>query len=50
MSKAKYNFLDVERKWQDNWKSDKTYKAEINEKPKYYVCLLYTSPSPRDPT
>ena len=45
MSKAKYNFLDVERKWQDNWKSDKTYKAEINEKPKYYVMDMFPYPS-----
>ena len=45
MSKAKYNFLDIERKWQDNWKSEKTYKAEINEKPKYYVMDMFPYPS-----
>ena len=34
-------FLDIERKWQDNWKLEKTYKAEINEKPKYYVMDMF---------
>ena len=33
-----YNFLEIEKKWQEHWLNNKTYKSEIkNDKEKYYV-------------
>ena len=44
-----YNFREIEKKWQKRWVEEKTYQVKEDEtKQKYYVCLLYTSPSPRD--
>ena len=85
-----YNHRDIEQRWQQRWKDDKTYHVEADpSRPKFYVldmfpypsgaglhvghplgyiasdifarykrlrgynvlhpiCLLYTSPSPRD--
>ena len=41
-----YNFREVEKKWQDAWKQDKTYKTEIDrEKPKFYVLDMFPYPS-----
>ena len=45
MSMTKYNFSEIEKKWQDNWASNKTYKSEINDKPKYYVMDMFPYPS-----
>jgi len=41
-----YNFRDIELKWQAYWKSNNTYKAEIDlSKPKYYVLDMFPYPS-----
>ncbi len=41
-----YNFNDIERKWQQYWKTNRTFKVEINEsKPKYYVLDMFPYPS-----
>ncbi len=41
-----YNFSEIEKKWQDYWKSKETYKVEIdNDKPKYYVLDMFPYPS-----
>ncbi|MDG2342724.1 MAG: leucine--tRNA ligase [Cytophagales bacterium] len=45
MSSAKYNFLETERKWQEYWLENKTFKSEINKKPKYYVMDMFPYPS-----
>ena len=45
MSSAKYNFLETERKWQEYWQENKTFKSEINKKPKYYVMDMFPYPS-----
>ncbi len=41
-----YNFRDVEKKWQEYWKSNGTYKVDINTaKPKYYILDMFPYPS-----
>ena len=41
-----YNFLEIERKWQQWWAANKTYKAEVDPtKPKYYVLDMFPYPS-----
>ena len=41
-----YNFREIEQKWQAYWKSNNTYKTEINpNKPKYYVLDMFPYPS-----
>jgi len=41
-----YNFQDLEKKWQNYWKENKTFKAYNNsEKPKYYVLDMFPYPS-----
>ena len=41
-----YNFREIEPKWQNFWKENKTFKAEIREdKPKYYVLDMFPYPS-----
>ncbi|NQU31902.1 MAG: leucine--tRNA ligase [Bacteroidetes bacterium] len=41
-----YDFQRIEKKWQDYWSKNQTYKAEINhEKPKYYVLDMFPYPS-----
>jgi len=40
-----YNFREIEKKWQKYWAENKTYKAEINDKPKYYVLDMFPYPS-----
>ena len=42
----KYNFTEIEKKWQKFWEENKTFKAEINySKPKYYVLDMFPYPS-----
>ena len=41
-----YNFREIEKKWQDYWKENKTYKVETDpSKPKYYVLDMFPYPS-----
>ena len=41
-----YNFSDIEKKWQDYWTKNETYKVDIdNNKPKYYVLDMFPYPS-----
>ncbi len=42
----KYNFNEIEKKWQNYWAVNQTFKAENNsEKPKYYVLDMFPYPS-----
>ncbi|WP_353779178.1 class I tRNA ligase family protein [Winogradskyella sp. 3972H.M.0a.05] len=42
----KYNFNEIEKKWQDHWAKNQTFKAENNsDKPKYYVLDMFPYPS-----
>ena len=41
-----YGFRDIERKWQETWKKNNTYRVENNSsKPKYYVLDMFPYPS-----
>ncbi len=41
-----YNFNKIEKKWQQYWKDNKTYKVDIDEsKPKFYVLDMFPYPS-----
>ncbi len=41
-----YNFLEIEKKWQEYWAANKTYKVEADSaKPKYYVLDMFPYPS-----
>lgn len=41
-----YNFKDIEKKWQDDWKASNTYSISNNSsKPKYYVLDMFPYPS-----
>ncbi|MFV0507111.1 MAG: leucine--tRNA ligase [Bacteroidales bacterium] len=43
---SKYNFKEIEPKWQKRWSKDKVFKADNNsEKPKYYVLDMFPYPS-----
>lgn len=42
----KYDHRQIESKWQDFWKKNKTFKAELDtSKPKYYVLDMFPYPS-----
>ena len=43
--RKRYNFKNIEKKWQEYWEKNKTYKTEINNKPKYYVMDMFPYPS-----
>ena len=41
-----YNFLEIEKKWQDYWARNQTFKAENKSTlPKYYVLDMFPYPS-----
>jgi leucyl-tRNA synthetase len=41
-----YNHSAIEKKWQEYWKTNSTYKTEIDEsRPKYYVLDMFPYPS-----
>ena len=41
-----YNFIEIEKKWQDWWAEHKTYQAQPDStKPKYYVLDMFPYPS-----
>ncbi len=42
----KYDFFEIEKKWQKYWLKNKTFKADNNSvKPKYYVLDMFPYPS-----
>ena len=42
----KYDFLDIEKRWQEFWEREKTFRAEdLSEKPKYYALDMFPYPS-----
>ena len=41
-----YNHKDIESRWQNYWRENKTYEVDINtEKPKFYVLDMFPYPS-----
>ncbi len=42
-----YNFLEIEKKWQDYWEKNKTFKTDEWDfsKPKYYILDMFPYPS-----
>ncbi len=41
-----YKFRDIEKKWQDWWKENQSYKVpNVSDKPKYYVLDMFPYPS-----
>ena len=41
-----YNFRDIEKKWQQKWVEEQTYKVvEDKNKPKFYVLNMFPYPS-----
>jgi leucyl-tRNA synthetase len=46
MTKEHYNFDTIEKKWQDYWLDNKTFKTEdFGDKPKYYALDMFPYPS-----
>ncbi len=41
----RYNFLEIEKKWQHFWKINQTYKVSFSSKPKLYVLDMFPYPS-----
>ena len=42
----KYDFKSIERKWQNYWSKNKTFKTVVDKnKPKYYVLDMFPYPS-----
>ena len=42
----RYNFKNIENKWQNFWEKEKTFKAEINKNKKKFYCLeMFPYPS-----
>ena len=41
-----YNFREIEKKWQQYWKENKTFRADVDtSKPKYYILDMFPYPS-----
>lgn len=41
-----YNFKEIEKKWQQRWIANQTYRVEINHaKPKFYILDMFPYPS-----
>ena len=41
----RYNFKLVEKKWQDYWKKNKTYKSSLNKDKKKFTLKRFDKPS-----
>ncbi len=41
----RYNFLEIEKKWQHFWKINQTYKVSLSSEPKLYVLDMFPYPS-----
>ena len=40
--KMDYNFIEIEKKWQQYWRDNKIYKVDIDHsKPKFYVLDMF---------
>ena len=46
-SKMEYKFNEIEKKWQNYWKENDTFKTDVWDfsKPKYYVLDMFPYPS-----
>ena len=43
---AEYNFSEIEKKWQEYWKNNETFKAEVDaSRPKFYALDMFPYPS-----
>ena len=43
----KYDFSNIEKKWQQKWDENKVYAAETNsDKPKFYGLIEFPNPCP----
>ena len=42
---AEYNFKDIELKWQKYWLENKSFKAEVSSRPKFYCLEMFPYPS-----
>ncbi len=43
---AEYNFQEIEKKWQQDWKKQDIYKVDLDKsKPKYYILDMFPYPS-----
>ena len=43
---AEYDFLSIEKRWQNFWDADKTFRAQIDaSRPKYYILDMFPYPS-----
>jgi leucyl-tRNA synthetase len=43
-----YDFLTIEKRWQEFWEREKTFRAEdVSDKPKYYALDMFPYPSGR---
>jgi leucyl-tRNA synthetase len=41
-----YNHIEIEKKWQEFWEKNKTFKSEnISNKPKFYALDMFPYPS-----
>jgi leucyl-tRNA synthetase len=41
-----YNFIEIEKRWQENWKKNRTYQVEVDpSRPKFYVLDMFPYPS-----
>ncbi len=42
-----YNHLEIEKKWQERWEKEKTFKTDTSDfsKPKYYILDMFPYPS-----
>ena len=46
IKRMKYNFNEIEAKWQKYWSENQTFKAEnLSDKPKFYVLDMFPYPS-----
>ena len=45
MLNVRYNFLEIEKKWQEFWRINQTYKVGFSSKPKFYVLDMFPYPS-----
>ena len=42
----RYNFKEIEKKWQDKWEINKTFSSKINKSKKKFYCLeMFPYPS-----